>query len=275
MVMYNDLLRLKKIRQLILEYDYKSARKSLDSYIKEYSTDYVAKFYDVKLLMCENRINKAEKEMVKLLEHIEDNDRIKKDYIYVTYIYLLMELEKYDLAMDYYKKINFGNLVEYSDNDFYKLRGIYLFLLKKNCVNTSTVSEQYFINQQIEYNRCRALEHVLDRHVFSEEFKFSYGKVINMFNDLEDIIPLSIKYPHYDGVDHYVFSYNNNGISSLLEVLTIKHSNQIITVYPVELSDKIMTEYINTLLIQKERCGKIKNRSSQIDKFNKKYNIKG
>ena len=273
--MYNDTSRLKKIRQLVLEYDYKNARKRLDCYIKDYSTDHIAKFYNVKLLMCENKINKAEKEMVKLLKYIEDNDRIKKDYIYVAYVYLLMELEKYDLAMDYYKKIDFNNLTDYTENDFYKLKGVYLFLLKKNCVNTSIGSEQYFLKQQIDYNRCRALEHVLDRHVFSEEFKVSYGKVINMFNDLEDIIPSSIKYPHYDGVDHYVFSYNDNGVSSLLEVLTIKHSNQIITVYPIELSDKIMTEYINTLLMQKERSSKIKNKSSQIDKFNKKYNIKG
>lgn len=273
--MYNDHMRLKKIRQLILEYDYKNARKSLDSYIKDYSTDYVARFYDIKLLMCENKINKAEKEMVKLLKHIEDNDKIKKDYIYVTYVYLLMELEKYDLAMKYYKKINFDNLADYTGNDFYKLKGVYLFLLKKNCVNVTTASEQYFINQQIDYNRCRTLEHVLERHVFSEEFKVSYGKVINMFNDLENIIPSSIKYPHYDGVDHYVFSYNDNGISLLLEVLTIKHSNQIITVYPIELSDKIMTEYINTLLVQMQRCSDVKSSSSQIDKFNKKYNIRG
>lgn len=272
--MCNNPSRLKDIRDLILNFDYKKARKSLDAYIKEYSTDYIARFYDIKLLMCENKINKAEKEMIKLLNHIEESDKIKKDYIYVTYVYLLMEQKKYDLAMEYYKKINFNYLTDYNKNDFYKLKGIYLFLLKKNCVNTNTISEQYYINQQIEYNRCRALEHILVRHVLNEEFKTSCENIINMFNLLEDIIPSSIKYPHYDGVDHYIFSYDDNG-ASLLEVLTIKHSNQIITVYPVEHSDKIMTEYINTFLIQKKRCGKVKNRSSQIDKFNKKYNIKG
>lgn len=273
--MYSDPSRLKKIKELMLDFDYKNARKKLDEYIMDYSTDYIAKFYNIKLLMCENKINKAEKEMVKLLKHIEDNDMIKKDYIYVTYVYLLMELEKYDLAMEYYKKISFANLSEYSNNDFYKLKGVYLFLLKKNCVNTSTLSSQYFLNQQIEYNRCRALVHILERHVFSEEFKMSCDKIINIFNELEDIILYSIKYPHYDGLDHYIFSYNDDKISSLLEVLTIKHSNQIITAYPIDSNDKIMFEYVNTFLIQKERVNKTKSKSSQIDKFNKKYNIKG
>ena len=117
--MYSDPSRLKKIKELMLDFDYKNARKKLDEYIMDYSTDYIAKFYNIKILMCENKINKAEKEMVKLLKHIEDNDMIKKDYIYVTYVYLLMELEKYDLAMEYYKKLNFANLYEYSNNDFY------------------------------------------------------------------------------------------------------------------------------------------------------------
>lgn len=269
--MHNDISKLKKIKQSILEYDYKNARKSLNSYIEEYSTDYVARFYNIKLLMCENKINKAEKEMVKLLNHIEKNNNIKKDYIYITYVYILMELEKYDLAMDYYKKINYDNLNDYSENDFYKLRGVYLFLLKKNCVNTTTISEQYFFNQQIEYNRCKALGHILDRHVSSEEFRTPYTKIIKMFNDLEDIIPSSIKYPHYDGLDHYMFSYNDNDTSSLLEVLTIKHSNEIITMYPV--NGYVREEYINTLLLQKKR--KVKSKSLQVEKFNKKYNIKG
>ena len=103
----------------------------------------------------------------------------------------------------------------------------------------------------------------------------SCDKIINIFNELEDIILYSIKYPHYDGLDHYIFSYNDDKTYSLLEVLTIKHSNQIITVYPIDSNDKIMFEYVNTFLIQKERVNKTKSKSSQIDKFNKKYNIKG
>ena len=272
--MYNNPSRLGKIRELVNAFDYKNARRDLDSYINDYPTDYIARFYDIKLLMCKNKINKAEKEMEKLLGHVEKNDKVIKDYMYVSYVYILMEQEKYDLALKYYKKINFDNLSEYTSNDLYKLRGVYLFLLRKNNTKATASKNQYYLKQQTDYNRCRALEHILVRHVSNEEFKTSCENIINMFNILEDIIPSSIKYPHYDGVDHYIFSYDDNG-ASLLEVLTIKHSNQIITVYPVEHSNKIMTEYINTLLIQKKRCNKVKNKSSMIDRFNKKYNIKG
>ena len=79
--MYSDSSRLKKIKELMLDFDYKNARKKLDEYIMDYSTDYIANFYNIKLLMCENKINKAEKEMVKLLKGFlryddEGNERI-------------------------------------------------------------------------------------------------------------------------------------------------------------------------------------------------------
>lgn len=273
MVMYNDALRLQKIRKLLNEFDYRQARKELDDYMKQYSTDYVAEYYNVKLLLSENKVNKAEKEMAKLLGYIEQNEKVKKDYMYVTYVYILIEQEKYDLALKYFRKIKFANLNDYDENDIYKLRGVYLFLLKKDNIKPTTFSNQYYLNQQIEYNRCRALEHILDRHVFSTGFNIPDTQVISIFNELENIIPSSIKYPHYDGVDRYIFSYNDDGVSSLLEVLTIKHSNQIITMYPV--MEAVNLEYVNTFLVQKQRCNNVKSRSSQIDKFNKKYNIRG
>lgn len=258
----NDVL--KRVKQLINEYDYKSARKILDDYRRHNSKDYIGMFYNVKLLMSENKINKAEKEMENLLDYVSLKDNVIKDYMYVTYIYILLEQKKYDLALDYFKKINFDNLTEYSENDIYKLRGIYLFLLKKDNVKTSTYSNQYFLNQQITYNRCNALNHIINRH-FNNEY-LSTNKVIEVFLTLEDIIPYSIKYPHYDGVDRYIFTYDD----LLFEVLTIKHSNEIITMYQVD--GFVRCEYINTLMNQRRS---VKTKSKQIDKFNKKYNIKG
>lgn len=259
----NDVL--KRVKQLINEYDYKSARKILDDYREHNSKDYVGMFYDVKLLMSENKINKAERQMERLIDYVSLKDNVIKDYMYVTYVYILLEQKKYSLALDYFKKINFDNLTDYSDNDIYKLRGIYLFLLKKDNVKTSSFSNQYFLNQQITYNRCNALNHILSRH-FDNEY-LSTDKVIEIFLFLEDIISYSIKYPHYDGLDRYIFSYDD----LLLEVLTTKHSNEIITMYPVD--GFVREEYVNTLMIQKKR--EVKTKSLQVDKFNKKYNIKG
>jgi hypothetical protein len=93
------------------------------------------------------------------------------------------------------------------------------------------------------------------------------------------MLPLD-NYPSmYSGIfkNFYIFKYDYCGMLSdgktktdYFKVITLQHSNEILTMYPV--SNDFKTPFIDITPIQEEDCSnKLVKRMSQIDKFNQRY----
>ena len=267
------------IYDLYLKGKYNVAKRYLFEYLEKYPWNINAKILLSKVLMALKEYSEAEK----LLKYCID--KYPKHYVFIqNLVYLYMELEEYEKAYDWYKKLDFEEYRKINDKNTSELAALHVFL-------------QIKLGQCKEYSEESAINHILERHVEKEgkqpnvwtkelENGITLEEYIYLFEKHQDIkeliekiskrIETAEKEPTIDIVDSYYFKYENIGKSQntytdILKVVTIKNTNKIITMFPCEKTENI--KIINELEEKKEyRTNKVRTRKSQIDKFKERYN---
>lgn len=162
-----------------------------------------------------------------------------------------------------------------------KISGILLFIKKK--LNLLTKEDElqysYLFRQIINYQEELALCHVknyVNCEEDSEILRFEDDFPIDdIYYQLRRLLPLSnLKINHDVIADMYIFKLDNNGraygkLVDYLKVITLKDSNDIITMYPYDNLARLPYYDLTSSLKESETC-KAK-RMSQIDKFNQRY----
>lgn len=181
----------------------------------------------------------------------------------------------YEKAYEYYSKIDLANIKE-SD-----LKNVEDFkLMFDKLLNIHTVYEKDFSyrrKQIIDYDKQMAVDHINSRHGI-ENIGDIYGAfssnidINKLIDDVkeklidENLIRINIT-NRYRIYHKNVGTFNGDPLDYLV-VITMPYSNDIITMYP---SDETLNEKMEVIEEVKEKVYK---RESQIEKFNRRYNIK-
>lgn len=223
----------------------------------------------LRLYIKTNNLSKCKEEIIEIM-----NTKIYDNELYLKVCAFLIYIGEYDEAFMYYKLINQEILCENYENEYKRLGIVFskIYDLEYN-VNI----ESYGINQIIDYDKCAAIKHIIDRHtninpkkkydgIFSEDIDIE--KFYDEIQDkliLENLVEISsalkykIAYPNV-GVS------NGNSLDYVVVVCSIL-DNQILTAYPVN-------QYLERSIEEKEQPKqKVIKRKSQIEKFNERYKI--
>lgn len=267
-----------KVKQLLTQRNYRECKKELDKYLESYPNDDIALSIRVKLLMCDGCLNKAKKQSEKILKYTDSIKNIRqRNGIYLDHIFILLEEEKYDEALEYYYKLDLNDL---NRDTAYRLKGLLIYLKKNTNQKIKEKRNQtYYVNQIIKYSRCEAIIHINERHVSDKLYntlRISLFDLVKLFLELEESLENgAVKAPKYGNVDHYIFDYPNIGVTksgnsiNLIEVITEKNTLNILTMFPCR--EPIREDLINSIIAEKENKRELK--MSQIEKFNKRYNF--
>lgn len=277
---------LKNIRDLCRTGKLAQARKYLEEYKAQYEEEVASIFADAKVTFYEGNLDRAG---VLLKKTIELSNEQQLDYSKLNYAYYLLEVKSYKEAYSVLCSINLKKLYQ-NDKATYTRVLLFKAFIEKEQQLPSTVKKMniYMHNQIINYNSNDALEEVYKKHDGKIEnlkgrssFKMSFEELRTHFYQTQERIKDATKDLSLDFVDHYYFKKENIGVTdekkptNIFTVITLKHSNQIITMYPVD--NTFFTSKLTNEFGQKEdnySSSKQRVRKSQIDKFNSKYNIK-
>ena len=242
------------------------------------------------------------------LKNVDSIKSYKKDKALFSLGQLEYKLDNYDKALEYFKKISYNgsylrgalfnivhvqirkkdykmasiqlekikNNYSYLINDLEEYRKLRILLDKRlNRKQMITTNLSYGERQYTNYSVKDAIDHIKCEHISNE------SRVKSNFYDWVDVAELikSIKSKltrknlyYRDLSDIYIIDYNdigiteNNEVANAIKVVTIPNTLDIITMYPV-----------NKQVYKKEIVEKSHpktKRLSQIEKFNKKYNLK-
>ena len=114
----------------------------------------------------------------------------------------------------------------------------------------------YSVNQLLDYDEYMAIEHILEGHTNSDE-KTTFNQnidVYKIFNDVQKLLTKEYKFNKLHFNDWYFIPYENIGSQGekYLEVVTLPHTKNIITMYPVfSIYDNYDEEENNKQLIMK------------------------
>lgn len=276
-----DDIAFKNIQKLYANRKYQTAKKYLIEYVENYPQDISAKSLLSKILIQLEEYEEAEVLLKNCIKHHPEHMVFVKNMII-----LYMEQEEYEKAYKYYKQLDYDICIELNERFTAKLIVLRVLLWHKlNLDYKMSKEEGYLLKQYKEYNKDLALDHICENHLESEKNKIDIDKNYLFYKSKEEIEELYDKasiaiktgakrLPKLDMLDFYDFKYkeagkNNNEYTNAFRVVTIKNTNQIITMYPV--NDKY-TKIINNLEEKEEyTTGKARTRKSQIDKFYEKY----
>lgn len=259
------------ICKMIEEGKYNKGKKCLLEYLDEYPYNVKAKILLIKTFCLLNEIEEAEK----LLEYsLEVHYDIPIFNVLAAILYY--SKEDYQKAYEHYEKIDFN---EYKKADPSKAGEIYrlgIIIYEKVGIEADLlIKDSYLTKQYMEYDEDKALEYI----------KKNFKKGKSTFNYEEDIEKLfqtvrnkinedAAETPTFDTLDLYYFKKKNvgkrnNNSTDILEVRTIKNTDQIITMFPVENKKNIIINELNDE--KRYTTGIQRTRKSQIEKFNEKY----
>lgn len=220
------------------------------------------KKYDLAIFELKNYLNKF----------IDDQKAIKK--LFLIYYYTRRYQEAYDMILDVYKAECFSPI---------GTRIMEIFIEHKLGLSINLdVEEFYKLKQLKNYNEEEAIKHISE-HKYIEDFDENAEIMFNKRIDLEKLFKITRenlknaeRSSKLDSCDIYYFALHNVGLDSdniynYFKVVAIPETNNIITMYPCneETSKEINTLNMMGINIYKEEMIKS---SSQIDKFNRKYN---
>lgn len=171
-------------------------------------------------------------------------------------------------------------------NDFYFLK---TFLKKKLelslDIELPVANYSYEMFQILNYDPVLALNHCNEHSYEDDEdnlkksFFVSDFDIESVFNKVRDLILINkdkatsvgvFKELYFFKCDHCGMYANCAGYLDYFKVITFSDSNEILTMYPSEIF--VDFPYIDITPVSLEKHTKVK-RMSQIDKFNKKYNL--
>ncbi len=273
----------------IIETNPIKAKIKFDKYLAKYPNDYSAYIYYANLLMTFGDFERAnifieKAESVYSSDEVFTNNskkaKIYKFYIFFNKIKLLCLTEKYDEAYKFYlDNINgLDNVVLEKVVFFCKNK---LGLLEKT--TTERNSYHYYYRQVIEYQESDFLYHAKkhcnncisnnseDESEFTADFPIE--EVISEVK--KNFFPEKRLYHGFtDNV--YVFRYDgcgtyNNGVINYFKVITFNNTKDLITMYPSVNCENL--PYVDLNYMRKAKDNVKVKRLSQIDKFNKRFNI--
>jgi len=277
---------LKNIRDLCRKGKIVQARKYMEEYKDLYEEDAASVFADAKVTFYEGKMEEAGR----LLEQtIELSSEQLLEYSKLNYVYYLLEIKEYQEAYNILNSINTNELLQKDKETYVRIILCKTFIEKElELLPPTHKLNIYFYNQIIDYSTKSALEHIYLRHNGKVEnlkgrstFKMEYDALRTHFFKTSEIIKHSTKNASLDLVDHYYFRKDGVGVTSekkptdIFTAITLKHTNQIITMYPIDAVEfprkttNAFEMYEETYTSPKKRV-----RKSQIDKFNSKYNLK-
>lgn len=155
------------------------------------------------------------------------------------------------------------------------------FFLETKLKKQYSKPSSYFEWQLVDYNIKYVISHI-KKHLKNVENKKVHSIFIEGLNveNLVEVIENNLENSMRSTpklVDKYIFNFNfhigtfANMPTNKLLVTTIPHSKKILTAYPISATLEYKNE--NEIDIPKEKIIELTKRESQIDKFNKKYNI--
>lgn len=134
----------------------------------------------------------------------------------------------------------------------------------------------YLKSQIRNYNKDKFLEHI-KKHNYNENQKSYFNSDFDsekIVLEIEKLLPNDkhTNRENYIG-NNYIFKYDNCGYikntrTNYFEVITLKDTNKLITMYPCDYGKNY--DYIDINYLKEEKKSNVK-RLSQIEKFNKKY----
>ena len=285
---YNDFWECKRINN-ISKNDPFQAKELYDVYFQKYPFDYITYVYYAMLLLTLNDSQKAEE----IIDDIEENKkgieldlksegkiaRLDKSLIYAK-LKLYSYYNKYYTALNYYIA-NYEKLMnsKMSIVPFY-CRG------KLNSLDKSTRDDNIYIYRQIiDYQYDDFFEHI-QRHLpdynvgQQEPNKYLFATdfdIEKIIAEVKKYMPSSLSvFPTFIS-DNYLFKYDCCGregykTTDYFVVVTFHGTKDIITMFPALFYTNI--KYVDLNYLKQEKEKPYVRTRSQIDKFNKKYNLK-
>ena len=263
------------------------ANYKLQEYIKKYPKDYSAKICYIATLISLRNLTEAEKELEDLESLLKQDEYLKnkvrkktkiKLNIISSRLRLLSYQEKYeDLYNFYYKHIMDVKDLEINVNPliFYCKKKLNMLDPNKRDSNT------YIFKQIVRYEEKDFLEHLKkhltnydsskNAYIFNNDFPIE-----KILTEIKKYIPSeNCLYP-YLYADAYIFKYDACGtdkdkVVDYFKVICLHNTSDIITMCPVSGHENWPHIDLNYLNEEKEKPKK--RTLSQIDKFNKRYNI--
>lgn len=256
-----------KAKVYALNGDFESAVKSSEN-IKSYKILITCVSWKIKLKDYDGALKLLEKT-------IEDtgyiSDRVTSSLLLLADLYIYYK--QYDKA---YQALNTYAQQSINKNQMALDVG-FTFLASKTGMPYENVNETYIIKQIKNYSYEEALKHI-SKHSLEDESKQQhtvFNPNINIYNLMQEVQSKLTKsnLDNVGAIDRYIIDYPNvslNQYVNKLIICTIGGTKNIIVCYPCN-------DYNNSLLelddeIEVESSPKVK-RLSQIEKFNKKYNL--
>jgi hypothetical protein len=234
--------------------------------------EYVSKIYtkDNAFLSNNLKIELFERNLIctkfKLLSYKGDFENLYNLYLENLYNLYVEKLSKVDYA-------NLNNMIFYCKKKLGKLE-----CYSRDC-------SSYLFRQIIEYDEDDLLDHVKkhlvdfnsdvvnpNKNIFSSNFPLK-----QIIEEVKKYIPSNKRLCEGFYQDSYIFKYNACGrekdkVTDYFKVICFHNTENIITLCPVSQGKDLPYIDLNYLILEDDKC-KVK-KISQIDKFNRRYNIK-
>lgn len=275
---YFDLEWFHKIIQFKLEGKYQKVIQNYRLYIKKYPNDICAISSFASFLMDLGLIDEAA-EIIGNTVITDTNIRESKHYWIYDNLKLLGCQGKFDECYELFKD---NEEILMQNRDDFKFIEIYLSKKLGIPLEENAATYSYTTSQVVNYSDDRAIEHIL-KHKSYEETDLSVFipdfSIKDNFYKIKDLI-LNFEYKKmFAGIfkNVYYFKYlgcgvylDNGASADYIKVITLQDTNEIITMFPCKNIEKFPSIDI-TPLIENDKQ-KVK-RPSQIEKFNRKYNL--
>ncbi len=269
-----------EIMQLLTKDPY-TAKKEFEFYMSKYPMDYVAKARYVSVLMRIGNFRDAIEEFNKLKAEVFENELLSQDTRRaetVKKILIIVEAKILSISKKYSELLNLVTTYpDVFDKDDKILIKLYCKALLGRIRYDMNQDYPYKFKQYMDNDDNRLYEHV-NRHYGKDNTEECFCEDFDIKRVVEEVKTLipSTKclFPRFLE-DVYHFRYDgcgliNNTQTNYFIVKALHGTNKIVTVKPVRNDDeKIGSIDLNYLRFEHDN-----NRPSQIEKFNKRYNLK-
>ena len=266
---------IRSIREIIDEGQLSLAIRKMKSFMQRYGDDCQIMYLYGKILRKTGEIDEAILILKRLLDY-------QKGHGYEEYsIAAKKELFKIYFINDRYEEAY--EMFEHVRGQFYLDGKIDEVIMEKilkirlGIYKEETEKEPIIITKLLHYDEDKTYNHI-KRHLEGTAFEgrsvFRDVDINDLFERVKKALPTAKKTQRFSMNDIYVFRFSRIGMDgcNLLQVVTNKGTNEIITIYPTEMDYK---GYINNNLYEQyldDREPKTK-KLSQIDKFRRRYSL--
>ena len=259
----------------------------LEKYIEDYPLDYSGYSAYASALIKKGRFHEAEK-MINYVDKCFDEGIIKHSVVEKQNNLILNKLKLY-LYTERYQEFNRLYKEKYRMLQEYNIELTIPFYYNSKQLGSLNLEKKedngYIVNQIIEYSEKDFQEHIkkhlsdywdkvteTSSNIFEPDFPLK--KILDY---VKNNVPNDNKIHNgfFDNV--YIYKFDENGrvdhkLVNYFKIVTFHNTNNLITMFPIDFGEYMTYTDLNFLKEKKEEP-KIK-RISQIDKFNKKYNLK-